>query len=102
MTRATSVAEYHGTIGSIYMRVGRLAEAIEHLTQAARLAPQEVQRLFWLATALHRAGRWEQAIPELFGVIGAAPGNIEAYQFLAHALNNSRRWEQAIEVCNRA
>ncbi|MCA1988297.1 MAG: glycosyltransferase [Desulfarculus sp.] len=64
------------------LEAGRLAEAVEILTRAERLAPLSPEVLFDLGQALDRSGQTEQAIPWLTRGLDLFPGQPAAWRRL--------------------
>jgi len=60
-----SLSESHYQLGNRALAQGRMKEAIEHLTLAARLDPQSAKAHYALARAYRRLGRQEEALKEL-------------------------------------
>ena len=55
----------HSELGNLALRRGRTAEALEHLEQAEKLAPQSSQVHFALANAYRRLGRKDKSSEEM-------------------------------------
>jgi|GEM_PF-1107991 len=64
------------------LEAGRLAEAVDLLTRAERLAPLSPEVLFDLGQALDRSGQGEQAIPWLMRGLNLSPGQPAAWRQL--------------------
>ena len=62
-------------LGSSYLEVGRVADAIEHLEIAVRLDPRSAQAHNFLGGALLTAGRTEEAVVHLRTASTLAPGD---------------------------
>lgn len=85
-------------IGNALRRLDRLADAIEHYREAARLAPDQAGAHLNLGTALLRTGDLPAAASSFRAAIDLRPAWPEAWFGLARALESSSCDEQAIDA----
>jgi tetratricopeptide (TPR) repeat protein len=83
-------------LGLARLKQGRVAEAIVHLSEAARLAPRNSEAQKDLGSALLEAGQFEEAIIHLRTALELKPGFAEAEHALGSALFKSGRMTDAI------
>ncbi len=75
------------TVGSSYLHVGRVAEAVPHLERAVRLDPGSANAENFLGGALLTLGRVGEAIPHFRRAVSLAPRDEHLRYNLARALD---------------
>lgn len=70
-------APLHHALGLTLVRLGRTAESLQELADAARLAPDEPRFVYVYAVALHSAGRVREALTALEQALARHPGDRE-------------------------
>jgi tetratricopeptide (TPR) repeat protein len=83
--------ELRYNLGGLLRRESRFEEAIVHLTEAERLAPQDPDTRVELALALHAAGRFDAAVERYLKAIALAPERPEAAVHLPRLIDAARR-----------
>ena len=83
-------ADAHATAGALLLRMGRLAEATEHLEFALKLAPDSVQANATLGMLLAQEGRADLALARLQRAAGGAGATAQTHFELAAALQQIR------------
>jgi tetratricopeptide (TPR) repeat protein len=82
--------------GNELLKEGKVAEAVEVLTEAARVNPENEDVHYNLGLALARQGKTEDAIKEYKEALRIFPNYVEAHNNLGNALMRSGRIEEAI------
>jgi tetratricopeptide (TPR) repeat protein len=82
--------------GNELLKEGKVAEAVEVLTEAARANPENEDVHYNLGLALARQGKTEDAIKEYQEALRIFPNYVEAHNNLGNALMRSGRIEEAI------
>ena len=88
-------------LGSSYLEVGRVAEAIAQLEMAVRQRPDAVQARNFLGGALLAAGRTEDAIAQLQAAVTLAPRDAHLQFNLGKALATARTTRQPPPIGSR-
>lgn len=83
-------------------RLGRLAEAIEHLDTAVAIKPTSGQARHLLGLAHHRLGHAEEALANYRRALRLSPDDGEARQRMAELLRAQGREDEAREVMGNA
>jgi tetratricopeptide (TPR) repeat protein len=83
-------AEAHATAGALLLRMGRLAEATEHLAFALKLAPDSVQANATLGMLLAQQNRADLALTHLQGAAAGVGATAQTHYDLAAALQRIR------------
>ncbi len=94
----------HDYLGSTYLALGKVGEAIEAYREANRLAPQRVESVSNLAYAHLRAGQMNEAAAGFELVTRLAPSDWQAWQLLGVAelqLGQFEKAEQAFQEAAR-
>lgn len=89
-------------LAQIYLEIGEIPSALEHLLRASRLAPERAEIRVQLATALLRADNRERARAELLAALQREPEHPTAQLLMArlHRLEGKNR--QARDLLERA
>ncbi len=106
MKHALSVAPtsplMHFTLGTGLLREGRYEEAVEHLSSALEISPQDVDTIANLGTALVRLGRLDEALPLLRNAVANKQDDAAMQSSLAVALRAQGAHDEAMEHARRA
>ncbi|MBX3414076.1 MAG: peptidylprolyl isomerase [Pirellulales bacterium] len=89
-------------MGVLQLERGRAAEAIPHLSRAARMAPREPDPHLYLAMAYAKAGDSTNAKLNFEKVLKLRPTDGQAMKGLGIVLMTERRFRQAIEMFEQA
>ena len=100
--RAPDDAQAQTQLGSSYMEVGRIAEAITHLELAVRLDSRSAQAHNFLGGALLAAGRSADAVTQLRQATSLAPRDPHLHFNLGKALAAAGRAAEAAGQFERA
>lgn len=93
---------YHG-LGSVYVNMGRNAEALEHLRAAARLDPENPLAHLNLGINLANLRRGDEAMLEFNEAKRLSPQDARVYNEIGNALHNVYgRFEEALEAYKEA
>jgi tetratricopeptide (TPR) repeat protein len=92
-----AVAEANATLGTVYLRQGRLAEAEAALRAELASLPTDVRSLQSLAEVLDSAKRPEEAVPLLRDVLRSRPESAEAHSLLGAILLAQGATAEAVE-----
>ena len=79
-------ADARYSLGSVYARIGRVADAVIELRAAIELEPRHFRGNLLLGRILTLQNRAEQAVPYLRTAVDVDPRSTEARAFLAEAL----------------
>ncbi|HWR97165.1 MAG TPA: tetratricopeptide repeat protein [Candidatus Methanoperedens sp.] len=94
VTRDNHIA--HANLGAALMKLGRNAEAEEHLEQALRLRPMQADALLNVAILRARANRLPEAVEGFNQALAVRPGDVKAHYNLGTALCQLGRTGEAI------
>jgi tetratricopeptide (TPR) repeat protein len=95
-------AAHHG-LGSVYVNMGRNAEALEHLRAAARLDPENPLAHLNLGINLANLRRGDEAMLEFNEAKRLSPQDARIYNEIGNALHNVYgRFEEALEAYKEA
>ncbi len=97
-----SMARVHNNLGTNLATEGRIAEAIAHFTEAARLDPSNALARFNLGVSMEREGELEEAIEYYREAIRLDPTHEAAHNNLGIALVKQGEFDEAIEHFTRA
>lgn len=89
-------------MGVLLLERGKPAEAIPHLSRAARMAPREPDPHLYLALAYAKAGDSKNAKANFEKVLKLRPTDAQAMKGLGVVLMTERRFRQAIELFEQA
>jgi len=82
-------------LGNVLLMQGRPADALDPLSNAAKLAPNDAQARQNLGSALLELGRFAEAEQSYRQALALKPDYVQAHNNLAIALTNLGRFEQA-------
>ena len=94
VTERNAVA--HDLLGLEWLEAGGLDQALAHLDEAVRIAPDYLDARANLAAALSRAGRHEEAVDQRREVLRRRPRDPDAHAHLGLALGRLGRHEEAL------
>jgi tetratricopeptide (TPR) repeat protein len=104
--RALKSEPHHATayslLGNAYIALGRTQEAIEHLEQAAHLAPRDPGVLNNLGSALYMVGRFDEAANRYQAALRTSPDNAQVHFGLGNCRLAQRRWFDALACYQQA
>lgn len=89
-------------LGVMALQSGHYREAVRHLRQAARIAPDQAQAVANLATALRAIGRLREAEDEARRAVELAPSQPQFVANLGQVLADRGQWEDALACFERA
>ena len=92
----------HSNLGNIYIRQGRLKEAISELRKEEELYPDETYSYRELALALERQHDTAGAIEQLQKLLSVDPKDQQGASSLARILSSQKRYSEAIAVLEKA
>lgn len=92
-----TVANYHDTLGLVYLELGRTDLAIEELKKAVELDPKLADAQFHLGTAYAEASRWEEAVTSYRRALALPTLTVHEFvhQNLGLALYHLKRYPEA-------
>lgn len=92
----------HSNLGAAYGSLGRFKQAVEHLEQAAAIAPSFADAQQNLASAHMELRQYEQAAVAFRAVVGLKPNDPEAHRNLGRALREIGRLDEALACYDEA
>lgn len=92
----------HDEVALLYLQFGKVAEAVTHFRESARLQPESPAAQYNLGTTLLRLGDHEAAIHHLEDALRLDPGYAQAHNDLGAALRLQGRPAEAIRQFRRA
>ena len=98
---APNAVEYLARAGARAKRLFANAEAIEHLSRAAELAPEDPAIKLELADLHELVGDYEDAL-RLYRDVRAATGDVRAWRGIASTLRRQGEYEAALELVDEA
>ena len=102
LTRNPGDAATHEVVAALYLQEGRTAEAMRHLQESLRLAPNSAPALFSLGVALSMERRFDEAIAAYVEALEADPSHASAHANLGAVLHLSGRFDEAVGEYRRA
>jgi tetratricopeptide (TPR) repeat protein len=91
----------HGSLGRLYIALGRPVEAEESFKAGLRSEPNNPLRQYGLAEALRRQGKMEEAIGCYERIVAAMPDFAQAHRGLCSIYTESGRFDRAFGHCRR-
>ena len=76
----------HDEVALHYLQFGKVAEAVAHFRESARLQPESAVAQYNLGTTLMRLGEYEEAVGHLEHALRLDPGYVPAHNSLGAAL----------------
>jgi tetratricopeptide (TPR) repeat protein len=95
-------ADLHRDCAAVADVLGQSALALDHLNQALRLDPDQLDTLLERAELLIAQGAWERAIQDLDRVLIQEPNLVRPWLLRARAGVHLKRWESAASDASRA
>jgi choline-sulfatase len=95
-------ADARYSLGSVYARINRVADAVSELTAALALEPKHFRANLLLGRIDTLQGRAADAIPRLQTAVDVQPSNAEAHSFLADAYEKNGNAAGAAKERDRA
>ena len=95
-------AQVQGMLGSAYIGMGRIQDAVAPLREAIRLEPNHARAHNNLGIALQNLGQFDQAMRHYHLALQAWPDFAQAHNNLALGLHQQKNTESAIEHLRRA
>ena len=92
----------HGVLGLVCCRQGRWPEALQHLQQAAKLAPEQAWIQANLAWAWGKTGQWQRAKSAAKNAIQQDPDCIFALGLKSWIAIHQMEWKSAIQAARQA
>jgi len=102
VSKSPGKARPHNNLGSTYMRMGRLPDALPHLEKAVILAPRYADAIYNLGYALMRAGDLSQGIELSLQLLELEPQNHMALTNIGVAFLLQQNYPQAIKSLKEA
>ncbi len=92
----------YNNLGAVFVKAGRLHEAIEHYEQALRLKPDYAKARHNLGHAMFNLGRVQEAIEQYQQALGLEPNDPELHNNLGNALAEIGRTQEALNHYEQA
>lgn len=92
----------HDAVALLYLRFGKVAQAVAHFRESARLQPTSATAQYNLGTALMRLGDVDEAIRHLGHALQLDPTHVQAHSSLGAALRLRGQTAQAIDHFRQA
>jgi tetratricopeptide (TPR) repeat protein len=86
----------HNEVALLYLQFGKVAEAVAHFRESARLQPESAAAQYNLGTTLTQMGDYEEAIHHLEHALGLDPGYVRARNSLGAALRLQGKLAEAV------
>ncbi len=101
-SRPSRQAQKHVRAGHDHYKENRIEKAIDELTQAIEIEPQNFEAYFWRARAFMRKGQFENAIRDFKKVLDLNPGYSPAYDNLGWLFMRRNEYDQSLSYLNRS
>jgi tetratricopeptide (TPR) repeat protein len=95
-------AQKHVRQGYDHYQENRIEKAIDELSQAIEIEPQNFEAYFWRARAFMRKGQFESAIGDFKKVLDLNPGHSPAYDNLGWLFMRRNEYDQSLSYLNRS
>ncbi len=95
-------AQKHMRQGYDHYKENRIEKAIDELSQAIEIDPQNFEAYFWRARALMQKGQFENAIADFKKVLDLNPGYSPAYDNLGWLFMRRNEYDQSLSYLNRS
>jgi len=101
-SQEAQVAKKHVRKGYDHYKANQQKKAIEELSQAIEIEPQNVEAYFWRARAFIRLGQFDNAIADLNEVLDLNPRYSPAYDNLAWLLMRRNKYDESLIHLNKS
>ena len=95
-------AQEHLRKGYDHYKENRLEDAIDELSQAIEIDPQNFEAYFWRARAFMHKGQFENAIGDFNRVVDLNPAYSQAYDNLGWLYMRRNEYDQSLAYLNRS
>jgi Flp pilus assembly protein TadD len=92
----------HNNLGTVFLREGKVSDAIAHFDQALEIKPDDAEAHTNLGIALYQTGKREEAMEHFQQALRINPNKAEAHGNLGIALAQTGKIEEAIAHYERA
>ncbi len=92
----------HHNLANVFLRIGRIEEAISHLEQAVALKPDYAEAHHSLGKALVMVGRVPEAVEQFKTTLRIRPDHVQAYIGLGNAMLKENRASEAVTYFQKA
>lgn len=92
----------HDEVALLYLQFGRVAEAVAHFRESARLQPESAAAQYNLGTTLTQLGDYDEAIHHLEHALRLDPGYVRAHNSLGAALRLQGKLVEAVRHFRQA
>ena len=96
------LAKKHVRKGYDHYKANRQKQAIEELSQAIEIEPQNAEAYFWRARAFIRLGQFDNAIADLNEAVDLNPRYSPAYDNLAWLLMRRNKYDESLIHLNKS
>lgn len=101
-SKSSRQAQKHVRAGYDHYKENRIEKAIDELSQAIEIEPQNFEAYFWRARAFMRKGQFENAIGDFEKVLDLNPGYSPAYDNLGWLFMRRDKYDQSLSYLNRS
>jgi tetratricopeptide (TPR) repeat protein len=101
-SQETRLAKKHMRKGYDHYKANRQKKAIEELSQALEIDPQNAEAYFWRARAFIRMGQFDNAIADLNEVVELNPRYSPAYDNLGWLLLRRNKYDESLIQLNKS
>ena len=101
-SQETRLAKKHVSKGYDHYKANRQKQAIEELSQAIEIDPQNPEAYFWRARAFIRLGQFDNAIADLNAVVELNPRYSPAYDNLGWLLMRRNKYDESLIHLNKS
>lgn len=101
-SQTTRMAKKHVRKGYDHYKANRQQKAIEELSRAIELEPQNAEAYFWRARAFIRLGQFNNAIADLKEVVDLNPRYSPAYDNLGWLLMRRDKYDESLIYLNKS
>lgn len=100
--KTTRQAQKHARKGYDYYKENRIEKAIDELSQAIAIEPQNFEAYFWRGRAFMRRGQFEEAIGDFKKVLDLNPDYSPAYDNLGWLFFRRNEYDQSLAYLNQS
>jgi tetratricopeptide (TPR) repeat protein len=101
-SQKTRLVKKHVRKGYDHYKANRQKQAIEELSQAIEIDPQNAKAYFWRARAFIRLGQFDNAIADLNEVVELNPRYSPAYDNLGWLLMRRNKYDESLIYLNKS